>query len=374
MKILATHPCLDRYGSDRMFLRSASGLSQRGCDVTVVTARAGELDEEAVSLGIAPLSCDTAILQKAYLNPIGLLGFFLRWQRAVRAHCTVIRRERPDVIYVNTVTLPAWITAGWLCRIPVVCHVHEAERGVPLIIQWALRAPLMLCNSIIANSDSTAAWLGRSKRLRSRSAVVYNGFVEPNAALPARSADGSAVLVGRLSPRKGQDIAIEAIAILHEKGREVVLRLVGDVFEGYEWFESELRDLAERRGVAHLICFEGYSAEVSSFIDAASVALVPSRTEPFGNVAVEALARACPVVVSGVDGLKEIVTDRVTGLVIAVGDPASLAAAILRILDDAPFAATLASQGRSAMLDRFGADRFAAEIYDVVSRAARRAI
>lgn len=378
MRILAIHPLLDSYGSDRMFLRSAEQLVARGCEITVVTTRPGKLDAEAAANGLAPTYVPTAVLQKALLNPVGLVRFLYQWIRSLWSHTRLIAKVRPDAVYVNTLTLPVWLVAARLRRVPVICHVREAERGQPGVIQWGLRAPLSACQLVLANSKATAEWLRERNGLKNKTAVIYNGFIPDNPPVPQRVAggDGSVVLVGRLSPRKGQDVAIKAIQLLRAgeigAARDVRLKLLGDVFEGYEWFEAELRQLAKDAGVDDLVSFEGYQSDTAAFLVQASGALVPSLIEPFGNVAVEALLQSCPVIVSGVEGLLEIVTDGRTGIAVPPADERALAEAIERVFADPAAAELLASTGRDEVVERFGATRYANELFEHITAQARR--
>ncbi|CAM5790212.1 Glycosyl transferase OS=Cellulomonas persica OX=76861 GN=CPE01_27910 PE=4 SV=1 [Cellulomonas persica] len=93
-------------------------------------------------------------------------------------------------------------------------------------------------------------------------------------------------------------------------------------------------------------------------LERADVALVPSRVEPFGNAAVEALLAQRPVVVSRVQGLAEIVRDRETGLLVPPDDPAALASAVRELADDTALRERLAAQGRADALTRFGTQRY----------------
>jgi glycosyltransferase involved in cell wall biosynthesis len=86
--------------------------------------------------------------------------------------------------------------------------------------------------------------------------------------------------------------------------------------------------------------------------------LVPSRLEPFGNVAVEAQLAGKPVVASDVQGLPEIVQDGLTGLLVPPDDPAALAAAVGRLLDEPGLAERLAGSGAAAARQRFSPDRY----------------
>ena len=259
-----------------------------------------------------------------------------------------------------------------------MCHVHEAEADARWAVRVGLAAPLLLARDVIVNSAAARdVVVSAIPVLRQRTRVVYNGVPGPAAspvadgdaggaardggAAPADGGAGSApahvVLVGRLSPRKGSDVALEAVALLRRSGRDVRLTLCGSVFDGYEWFEDQLRSRAGEEDLAGAVELVGY-ADPWEWFARGDVVVVPSRVEPFGNVAVQAMLAGRPVVVSRTQGLAEIVRDGETGLLVPPDDPAALAEAVEGLLDDPERAAALAEAGRQDAGERFGAQRY----------------
>jgi hypothetical protein len=207
--------------------------------------------------------------------------------------------------------------------------------------------------------------------LRRKVRLLYNGVPGPAADLPAPPGAARLVLVGRLSPRKGTDVAVDAVALLRAEGRDVTLDLAGSVFPGYEWYEERLRAQVAAHGLGDAVRFLGFVPSVWEAHAAGDVVLVPSRVEPFGNTAVEGQLAGRPVVVSGTQGLVEIVEHGKTGLVVPPGDPAALAGALRTLLDDPAYAAELAATGREEARRRFDPARYRAEMAEAVAALAR---
>jgi hypothetical protein len=151
----------------------------------------------------------------------------------------------------------------------------------------------------------------------------------------------------------------------------VDLELCGSVFDGYEWFEEQLRTRASAPDLAGHVHFAGYTSPTWPALASADVVLVPSRAEPFGNAAVEAQLACRPVVASAVQGLREIITSEETGLLVPAGDAAALAAAIGRLLDDEGLAASLATAGRESAQARFTPARYRAAVTESVERTSK---
>jgi glycosyltransferase involved in cell wall biosynthesis len=370
--VLIAHPSPDLYGSDRQLLESIAGLRAAGWAVSVCLPSNGPLVDllPDLILRVQPFP----VLRKALFHPLALALLALRTPRDLIGLVRTLRSVRPDVVYVNTVTIPLWIIAARLTRTPVLVHVHEAEEGVSRIIRAALGAPLLLASAVITNSSASRRVLldvAPLSRLARRTSVVPNGLSDKGGAPLGQAAPGRLVLVARLSPRKGVDVALEAVAILRRQGREVSLDIAGTAYPGYEWFEKQLRYRAARADLSGAVRFLGYVNPTAPWLAAASVVLVPSRVEPFGNTAVEGLLAQRPVVASDVQGLAEILTDGRTGLLVAPGDADSLAAAIARILDDPKLAKALAVAGRAEAERRFSSDRYRRDICASVAALCR---
>ncbi|MDL4772332.1 MULTISPECIES: glycosyltransferase family 4 protein [Thermomonosporaceae] len=358
--VVLAHPSPDLYGSDRMLIESVRALAP-DWRVLVTLPAGGPLSAALAEAGAEIVILPVPVLRKAYMSPLGLVRLAFAATRALPAAWRLLRRERAAVLYVNTVTIPLWLVAARLARVPALCHVHEAEDGVPRPVRAALSLPLRLARTLVVNSRASAAALGGAGR---RGQVIYNGVDEPGRVTEPRAEPGPPAriaLVGRLSPRKGSDVAVRAAGLLRERGYDTSLTLVGDIFPGYEWFEAELREAASGE-----VVFAGFRPSVWESFAEADIAIVPSRVEPFGNVAVEAMLAGRPVVASATQGLVEIVTDGENGVLVRPDDPAALADGIARLLDDWNGALAMAKRARADAARRFGKDRYHRELREAV--------
>ncbi|OHV40039.1 glycosyl transferase family 1 [Pseudofrankia sp. EUN1h] len=352
-----------------MLVDSVRAVVAAGDRAVVVLPGDGPLRPLLERAGAEIRTYDVPVLRKQYLRPARALGLAARMARAIVELRRLIRQVEPAVVYVNTLTIPAWLAAARLTRRTCLVHVHEAEQTGRLV-GLALTAPLRLARIVVVNSSAASAALVASMPgLAARIELVYNGVAAPARTEPMRTRPGAParlVLVGRLSPRKGSDVAVKAVQRLRADGRDVRLDLVGSTFDGYEWFEKELRILADEPPLSGRVNFHGFQADAESFFRTADLVLVPSRVEPFGNVAVEALLAGRPVIASATQGLVEIIDDGRTGLLVAPDDPEALAAAIARLLDDWPLATRLAAAGQAEAAERFGIEQYQTRIAAVV--------
>ncbi|MFE1308914.1 glycosyltransferase family 4 protein [Streptomyces sp. NPDC058755] len=361
------------YGSDRVFLDAIRSLRGSGAAVEVILPGHGRLAEHLRADSVPVRTADFPILRRSLLAPRPLAALAAQAWSTVRGLAASIRSMAPDVVYVNTITLPHWLAAGRKARVGVICHVHELDQ-LPGPLASVLLSPLLLADRLIVNSQATQRYVrSRLPGVGSRASLVYNGF-DMAATLPPPPSFGRRrrlLLVGRLSPRKGQDVAIEALSLLVQRGHDVVLELVGDTFDGYQWYEAGLRRQAASLGLADRVEFTGYRTDTSSAYAKADVILVPSTLESFGNVAVEGLAAGRPVLATAVGGLPEIVEDGVNGILFPPGDAAALAAGVGHLLSDPAKAAVMGAHGARAVRARFGKDRFAQGISAAVASVSR---
>ncbi len=370
--ILVAHPSPDLYGSDRVLIETVAALRDSGRRVVVTLPKRGPLVPLIAELGAEVAILDVPVLRKSLLSPSGVLRLAASSARSLPAMLRLLHRERPELVYVNTVTVPLWLLAARMSRRRVMGHVHEAEEAVPLAVRRLLAVPLLAAELVVVNSRNTAQVLTNAlPRVGGRIRLVYNGVSAPAEAAPPRDPlvpPARLVLVGRLSPRKGSDVAIDAVAELRRAGHDVRLDLAGSVFTGYEWYEEQLRDQVRRLDLDNAVRFLGFVPSAWDAYRRADIVLVPSRVEPFGNVAVEAQLAGRPVVVARSQGLTEIVDNGRTGVVVEPDDPAALAAGVAGLLEDWPQAREMTATARAEAAERFAAGRYRVEIAELVDR------
>jgi hypothetical protein len=369
-RVLLVHPSADLYGSDRVALESAAALAGAGGRVVATLTASGPLQERLADVGAEVVVTPAPVLRKSLLSPRGVAHHLVEVARRTPAMVRLLRRSRPDVVYVSTVTVPWWIVLARLSGARVVVHVHEAEDALPRSVRTALAAPLVLAHDVLANSEvSRALLLGDLPVLRRRCRVVHNGVPGPARVEPPRAeltGPVRLVVVGRVSPRKGTDTAVAAVRALLERGVDATLDVVGGVVPGNERFEAELRERAERDGTAGRVRWRGVLPDVWPALAEADIALVPSWVESFGNAAVEAMLAARPLVAGSAQGLREIVRSGENGLLVAPGDVGALADAVTTLVSDWPAARARAVTAREEALRRFSVDRYRAEIVTAV--------
>ena len=264
-------------------------------------------------------------------------------------------------------------------NLPLVCTFHTLDRvkaeSMPEEVEADMphrraeaEASIIDCSDAVLASCSVEAeqiaslYGGEPGRIRIVPPGVDHAFFGPGHRPQARRAlglplDGRLLLfVGRIQPLKRADVAIETLAELLRSGDEPYRLVVVGGPSGPHGEKSlqGLHDIADAHGVREHVHFIDPQPHelLSSYYRAADVCLVPSRSESFGLVALEAAACGTPVVASAVGGLTTLVEHGRTGFLVEDPDPRSYAAAVRRVFEE-PLVAERLSTASVLMARRY---------------------
>lgn len=154
--------------------------------------------------------------------------------------------------------------------------------------------------------------------------------------------------LGRLDRCKGLDLLLRAVLLLLGDFPGLRCSLKG---EGPE--RGALQRLSRRLGLADRLSFHPAGLEVSSYLEQLDCVVVPSRHEGLGLTALQAMALERPVVAAGVEGLREVILDGVTGWLTDPEEPGALAEGVRKVLEDRAAAGRMARRGRERLEARY---------------------
>ena len=284
------------------------------------------------------------------------LAYPWRFMRDVVRLSTLIGEVRPDVVHgVGVNTQLAF--AAMLRRRPLVWSMvdisaPQSMRRLVGIVLWAMRCRVVFCSG----SAVRIAW-GMPAGLRDR-AVVYYPPVELQEVARV-STTHAGVVVGTMSninPDKAVEDLVTAADMLDSSTRVVHW---GAVQPSHVALADDLRRKADRLGPGRFE-FEGPATDAREPLRSIDIFALSSVREGAPTVIVEAMAAGLPVVATAVGGIPEIVADGVTGILVPVHDPASLAKAINDLAANPGRRAAMGRAGAARARTHFGADRTAA--------------
>lgn len=239
----------------------------------------------------------------------------------------------------------------------LVLHEHFADPKMPAYQGWADRLLAPLTDRAIAVSGSTRDFLIRERHVPAKKVhLIWNGApleefapVAPEKAQALRAQLGippDALVVGtvgRLNEQKGHRYLVQAAAQVLARLPSARFLVVGDGD-----LLGELRQLAAALGIADRVVFAGHRADVPAVLGALDVFCISSVYEGTPLALFEAMAARKAIVSTAVDGCREVLEDRGSGLLVSPRDPAALAQALIEVLSRADLRESLARSAQAA--------------------------
>jgi glycosyltransferase involved in cell wall biosynthesis len=308
---------------------------------------------------------------------VSMLLFCLRFPIALFQLIRLLRRQRIQIVNIH---YPAesciyFAICRYILPIRLVISVHGADLfpgGVrrakyPRSIKWLLEAS----DLIVAPSNGYRQDVaGLFPELTGRIVFIHNGVdLSELESVPHKKISPNrtpyVLCVAMLNEKKGIDVLLRAFAHLQDGRPDLRLVLAGD-----GPLRDRLEKLAASLGLTARVEFRGRQtrSQVGELLRGCEVFVLPSRSEPFGIVLIEAMACKKPVVATSVGGIPEIVENGGNGLLVRPDDPQALAGALIKILSDTNFRARIASNGLLTARKRFRAEKTGAA-YEAVYAA-----
>lgn len=364
MKVLhvaASYLPATRYGGT---IASVHGLCKalvaRGHDVHVFTTSVDGPDDSPVEHG-APTNVDGVMVHYFQSPALRRLFYAPDLGKALRSGIASF-----DVVHTHAIYLwPLW-SAARSARAIGIPHVVSPrgmlEKGL-IERKSAMWKALLIGFIEKRNLESAAAVHVTSRRERDEAEAFGFSFPQffevPNGVDDAAAtgdaspsvtqlgAEPFALFLGRINWKKGLDRAVAALALVPD----LKLVVAGPDENGYRRIVEQM---AAAQGVASRVVFTGpaSAADKAALFRAARVLLLPSYSENFGNVVLEAWAEGCPVIVTPEVGLADVVSGSGGGWVVN-GTAKELAAAIEQVSSDAPLRHDAGERGRAAVRRRF---------------------
>ncbi len=320
------------------------------------------------------------------------LGEFVTWIERMNADMLAVGVEVGDRYDFDVVHGHDWLVASAgdhlsnRFRAPFVVTIHATEYGrhqgwvdkhpqsyIHGVERWMSNRAERVITCSAYMREHVADIYGLEE---SRITVIPNG-IDPSELVPVDDLDALrarfakpderlVLLVGRLVYEKGFQLALEALPGLIER-----LGNVRFIVAGSGTAEQELRQQAKELGLDDYGSFLGWIGDdvLHSLYRIADLTVVPSIYEPFGLVALEAMASGCPCLVADTGGLREVVPNEDVGLRFRSRDPHSLGQMAERLLTDVELRDRLVAEASEHVLSFDWADvaRQVAEVYDEVS-------
>ena len=304
-------------GIEQAFLDYCEGLAQRGHKVTPVTLPVAAVNAPLKAMGLTPL----------HLGNCGEWDLLAMW--LFKRH---MKRLKPDIILAQTnrAFMLARFGAKEIC--PLVGVAHNYNKRAKRYSK---------ADAVFATTQDLVRFVAQQQVAQEKIFLIPN-MVRVHI-FPLRKERGNIPIIGamgRLVEKKGFDVFIEALQLLHARGFIFKAILGGTGIE-----KKSLMQRAHAAGLNSVLTFVDWVEDKKAFYTGLDVFCLPSYHEPFGIVLLEAFTYGTPVVSTDSEGPRDIIAPGLDALLVPIGDAGTMADALEQLLSDQKLAAQLAANG-----------------------------
>jgi GalNAc-alpha-(1->4)-GalNAc-alpha-(1->3)-diNAcBac-PP-undecaprenol alpha-1,4-N-acetyl-D-galactosaminyltransferase len=355
MRITFVSACLECGGAERALVTLIVGLRRAGHEVAVITLSSAAKDFYSLPRDVERIALDMIPAVRGKNSVTRLLAGC----RRLRALRRTIPATRPDVVvsslqHINVMTLLA-LTGNAIPTVVVEHNDVTLSCGEP----WNLLRRITYSKaakvvSVSHGVDKGFKWLPQAKRAVIHNPLTpdYTRVADARVGIDVSSPRKYLVGMGRLTYLKGFDLLVSAFANLADRFSDWDLIIIGD-----GGLRCELEELRDRLGLAQRVQLTGQLHHPFSLLKQADLFALPSRSEGFPNVLIEAMACGLPVIAADcASGPSELVRDGENGLLVPAGDLKALEDGLERLMGDAAERARLAGKP-AAVEELYGIDK-----------------
>jgi glycosyltransferase involved in cell wall biosynthesis len=264
--------------------------------------------------------------------------------------CTNLKRSHFDLVLTNTVKAHLYGSiAARLCCLPLVWRFHDILSPTdfsPLLIKCITFFGNSFPTKVLAVSNTARDYLVKNGFKSPKVEVIFNGI--DNEALEVRDAtmdireelklqSGTKLVgcIGRIIPQKGQRSFLLAIPKVIDEYPDTFFLIIGDIFLKEEKYREELLNTIKDKAIVGRVKFTGFRTDIGDVIRSLDVVVFPSvAPESFGLSVLEAMYLEKPVIASNLGGVRELIEDGVTGMLVEPDHPEQIADRIIALFSN----------------------------------------
>lgn len=371
--ILFIHQSAELYGSDKTLLLLLKHIDKSKVNPIVILPFEGplkvELENDKIKVVIAPV----LKLYRKMFTPKNIFQFFKDIKKGFNTIDDLNNQYNFDLIYSNTLAVLLGIFYAKKSGIKHLWHVHEIIESPKIFTKIFCKMLSLNSNSkIVYNSIATMKFWDVSKKISSKSEVVWNGLEvnQKNVSkeeqehvrkiiFKSNSSEIIIALVGRISRWKGQKLLLNTFNEVLKTHQNIKLAFIGSTPPNQEFFLHELQKNIKELDISDNVIHIPFTKEIAKIWQCIDIAVVPSiEPEPFGLVAVEAMLAKKPVIASNHGGLTEIIINNETGFLVEPNNENQLAETIITLIENPKLRQEFGEKGYKRAIENFSISNY----------------
>jgi glycosyltransferase involved in cell wall biosynthesis len=298
---------------------------------------------------------------------IGIIGKGLYFFKTSWQVWKIIKKTRPAIIHANNSKAAlVSILAGKLSGAKFVFHCRDmaGSRATIRLSSWA-------ADSVIAVSKAVRWWLIKKDADKKKIEVIYNGVKTQKDRVRKKFINEKMCFgnVGQFVGWKRQGLFIEAAEIVYRQRSDVRFCIVGDDVFGREGkYKKQLMQQVQDSEVAGCLKLLGWQNDMEDVWEQIDCLVHTAENEPFGRVIIEAMEHEIAVVALDSGGCAEIITDKMTGILVENEDAVELAGVMMQIAGNRDLARRLGQAGRREVCEKFSFETIGHKVMEIYER------
>lgn len=326
--ILFLHSGAELYGADKILIEVLKGLDKKKFFPLVIIPNKGPLEKELKKYNIKFIVYDFPILRRQYFNVHGMIKYTSKFIRSMFYIKKVVKNNNIDIISSNTLAVLEGAIFSKMFRKSHVWHIHEIIKE-PKVMQLFYRKIVPnLSQNVICVSNAVKKNLFTENNINKANVrVIHNGInknltcsININEIKKNLQIDDKRIIVGmigRINKIKGQSYMVDVTKELVKKYPDILIIMVGGVFEGQEQLKIDLEEMIKKNNLQNNIMIFDFDQEVDKYYNIFDIFILPSiKPDSFPTVVLEAMSYGKPIIAHVTGGVNEMVEDRENGILI----------------------------------------------------------
>lgn len=375
MKILFISHSSKIGGAEKSLFNLLKFLPKDKLECHCLFPNTGPLEKKVNSLGIKTYISNLRWWINRNKNPIiKILDFCQGLKERTEKIVEIIRMNNIDLVITNTIVVGDGAIAAKMIGVPHIWYVREllssdTRLRSALNLRHLYSIILSLSDYIIAVSKAVKEEIENFVGSSSKIKVIYNQTSTKELSLDCmnNSKKGKVVFAaGNICRRKGFMILLKAAKYVHNLIPEVKFIIAGSVGEKdyYKSLQIERKRLCLQKN----FIFCGFQQDLHHFYQNSSIVVLPSLSDAFPRVILEAASFGRPVVATNCGGSSELIVDGKTGFLVPVNDAKKMAEKIIYLLKNDEIAAQIGKAGYERVKENFNSEKLINEFLDLLRR------